>query len=421
LDKTGHNDGTRSLGVRSSKLFHHLFPCAAILPILLLCSTLAGCPELNPRVGPVDRSRPTWNGSPFIEWEVSTFLNPLLTWQVLNEGILVYEGSLRDGVFDTEKAVLIDFSGNKVLWRKAMSPVLALPGQAFSATAFPIPSGPNRPPQFLTWVRGDVLRVQNLNTGEDTWNRPGCRHPVLYRERLAAVCFDRLTLIDPDSGLIVTSQKLGFSPRGLWVLQEHFILLDAENNLHFLRLTGGTLPKIPTPGRLARVFVHDGHLLMLSHSRDGFVLQSLSFSGQRWVLDWKTEINQVPEAFWIHGFQETVIFPIGFNCIASRGLKRGEEVWISCGIDPRNPPAWDEDGIFLLSSRTENAHRPVIYVDGYNGLQTPLFRNSDDQNIVPFLAMTISPGRVLHGVLHGVHSTSRLFALRVAAPEVKKP
>jgi hypothetical protein len=266
-----------------------------------------------------------------------------------------------------------------------------------------------------------VLRVQNLNTGEDTWNRPGCRLPVSYRERIAAICFDRLTLIEPDTGLIVTSQKLEFSPRGLWVLQDHFILMDAENNLYFLRLTGSALPKIPTPGRLARVFVHDGHLLMLSHSREGFVLQSLSFSGQRWVLDWKTEINQVPEAFWIHGFQETVIFPIGFNCIAARGLKSGEEVWISCGIDPRNPPAWDEDGIFLLSSRTENAHRPVIYIDGYNGLQTPLFRNSDDQNIVPFLAMSISPGQVRNGVLHGVHSTSRLFALRVAAPEVKKP
>ncbi|PKN47238.1 MAG: hypothetical protein CVU59_03590, partial [Deltaproteobacteria bacterium HGW-Deltaproteobacteria-17] len=84
--KTGHNGVTRSLGVRSSKLFHHLFSCAAIVPFLWVCATLTGCPELNPRVGPAERPRPTWNGSPFIEWEVSTFLNPLLTWQVLDEG-----------------------------------------------------------------------------------------------------------------------------------------------------------------------------------------------------------------------------------------------------------------------------------------------------------------------------------------------
>ncbi len=407
--------------MRFSKLFTLHPSFTVLLPVLFFCSTLAGCPELNPRVGPVDRARPAWNGSPFIEWEVSTFLNPLLTWRVVPEGILVYEGSLRDGVFETEKAVLLDFSGDKVLWRKAMSPVLTIPGQTFSATAFYIAPGPGRPPQFLTWIRGDVLRVQNLNTGDDTWNRPGCRMPVPYRERIAAICFDRLTLIDPDTGQIVTSQGLDFSPHGLWVFQENFILLDADNRLHFLRLTGGALPVIPTPNRLTRVFVHGSQLLMLSNFREGFVLQSLSFSGQKWKLDWKTEINQLPKSFWIHNFQELVIFPIGFDCIAARGLKRGEDVWISCGIDPRNPPAWDEDGIFLLSSRTENSHRPVIYIDGYNGLQTPLFRNSDDQNIVPFLAMTIAPGQILNGVLHGVHSTSRLFALRVAAPEVKKP
>ena len=407
--------------MRSSKLFHHFRSFAAILPTLLVCGVLSACPELNPRVGPVDRARPTWNGSPFIEWEVSTFLNPLLTWRVVPEGILVYEGALRDKTFETEKAVLMDFAGDKVLWRKAMSPVQAIPGQPFSATAFTIAPGPDRPSQFLTWIRGDVLRVQNLTTGEDTWNRPGCRLPLIYRDRIAAICFDRLTLIEADTGQIATTQALDFSAQGLWVFQENFILLDSNNALHFMRLAGGVLPRIPTPSRLARVFVHGTHLMLLSNFREGFVLQSLSFSGQKWVLDWKTEINQVPESFWIHRFQELAIFPIGFDCIAARDLKKGQEAWISCGVDPRNPPAWDEDGIFVLSSRVENAHRPVIYVDGYNGLQTPLFRSSDEHNIVPFLAMTITPGPIQNGVLHGVHSTSRLFALRVAAPEEKKP
>jgi hypothetical protein len=404
----------------SFRFFPYLRPTASILGILALACALTGCPELNPRTVPTERNRPTWNGSPFIEWEVSTFLNPLLTWQVLSEGIMVYEGAIREGRFDPEKAVLLDFSGDKVIWRKALSPRLSPDEPVFAARTFYLPAAPARPPQFVTWVRGDVLRAQNVLTGEDTWNRPGCRLPLLHQDRIAAVCFDRLTLIEPETGQIVTSQTLGFRPTGLWTLGEHFILRDTEDNLHYLRLSGGQLPAIPTPGRLTHVFVRNGRLLLLSRHREGHVLQSLSVSGQRWVLDWKTELNQVPNGFWIHGFQELIIFPIGFDCISARGLEKGDEAWISCGIDPMNPPAWDEDGVFLLSSRVENGHRPVIYVDGYNGLQTPLFRNTDDANIVPIMAMTIAPGQILHGVLHGVHSTSRLFALRVAAPAVKE-
>ena len=418
--KTGHYVLTRSRRLSrfpSSPLFRS---AVMILPIMLLFLAQAGCPELNPRTGPPVRARPTWTGSPFIEWEVSTFLNPLLAWRVLSEGILVYEGALRDGRFEPEKAVLLDFSGDKVLWRKSLSPTLPLAGEVFSAKSLYLPPTTSRPAQFLTWVQGDVLRVQNLSTGEDTWNRPGCRFPVLHRDRVAAVCFDRLTLIEADSGQIVTTQALGFSPTGLWVHGENFILRDTQDILHHLRLSGGALPRIPTPGRLAHVHVQGKHLLLLSRHRDGFVLQSLSMSGQGWVLDWKTGLNQVPETFWVHGFQELVIFPIGFDCIAARDQARGQEAWISCGVDPRNPPAWDEDGVFLLSSRTENEHRPVIYVDGYNGLQTPLFRNTDDASIEPIMAMTIAPGPILDGVLHGVHSTSRLFALRVAAPVTRE-
>ncbi len=358
-----------------------------------------------------------WTGTPYIEWETSIFGQPVLPGRVLEKGVLVYEGLVRENRFRIEKAILLDFSGDQILWRRAISPGQDGPGNVLETLSIPLPKGESKRELILAWVQGDVLRVQNGHTGQDVWNRPGCRYPQLDQNRLAAVCFDRISILEPENGRIKASLQLSFSPSGMWLLGEYFILLDQAGNLYIHHLKKVVLPRIPMQSNVSSIKVVQNRLLILSTSRGNSVLQALSLGEQSWKQDWKAEFGPVPELFWIHESGEMIIFPIGFDCLSARKLKTGEEAWISCGIHTENPPAWDEDGMFLLSSRKEKGHRPLLYVDGTNGLQTPLFRSMDSQFVEPFLASTIASGSIVNGLLYGVHTVNKLFALRVAAPD----
>ncbi len=380
----------------------------------------------RPLVSPPQQSaipkKMQWTGSPYVEWEVSTFLNPLRILRVFPDGILALEGTFRDGLFEAEKSVLLDLTGERVLWRTSIALELKNPGQTFSAVVFRLPAAPGQASRLLNWVKRDVLRVQDFLTGEDVWNRPGCRFPVpVPSGRIAAVCFGRLSLVDSATGRVQASRPLDFTPAGLWFFDGRYLFLDERQNLHLLSMSDRRETPMPTPENLERVFVNERHLMLVSRARDAYVMQSVRLDGTGWKLDWKLRLDRLSPTFWVHVFQDRVIFPLGFDCIGARGVAQGEEAWISCGLDETNPPAHDEDGLFMLSSRSESGHRPVIYVDGFNGLQTPLFRNAPNQEVVPFLAMTLAPGPVVNGVLYGVHSSSKLFALRVAAPPGDTP
>lgn len=397
--------------------FSLLLVAFALTPWILACH-----PVFAPRPQQSQVKKTQWNGSPYVEWEVSTFLNPLLIYRVFPDGILAFEGGYRGGVFEAEKSVLLDLSGERVLWRTSIAMELRTAQQPFSAVAFRLPAAPGRSQLLLNWVRRDVLRVQDFLSGEDVWNRPGCRFPVLTGTgRIAAVCFGRLTLLDSATGRPVAVRDLDFTPVDLWVFDGRYLLLDDQGYLHLVSIAKERLPAVPTPENLERVFVNESHLMLVSRAREAYVMQSVRLENGAWKLEWKFRLERLSGAFWIHAFRDRVIFPLGFNCIGARNVASGEEAWVSCGLTEENPPAHDEDGLFLLSSRSERAHHPVIYVDGLNGLQTPLFRNSSNQEVVPFLAMTLAPGTVVDGVLYGVHSSSKLFALRVAAPSGTHP
>lgn len=396
--------------VHISKMFGWMV--GVLWPVLWFSACLPGPPSRVATTSPKQQ----WNGSPYVEWEISTFLNPLLIYRVFPDGILAFEGSYRDNTFEPEKSVLLNFAGEQ-LWRTSIALELKTIQQTFSAVVFRLPSSPGRPQLLLNWLRQSVLRVQDFFSGEDVWNRPGCQMPMLTPTgRLAAVCFGRLTLLDTTTGRVLASQELSFEPIDMWGYDKSFLFLDDQRNLHILSFSGERTPTVPTPQNLERVFVVGRYLILISRSRDAYMMQVIHLENSAWKLDWKLRLERLSNAFWVHTHHDRIIFPLGFDCIGARTFERGEETWISCGLTEENPPAYDEDGLFLLSSRSERGHRPVIYVDGRNGLQTPLFRNTPYQEVVPFLAMTLAPGPLVNGVLYGVHSSNKLFAMRVAAP-----
>ncbi|MGM0595651.1 MAG: hypothetical protein ACQES9_01300 [Myxococcota bacterium] len=393
----------------------------ALCLFLLLNFAGAACDKeviSKSRTNPEKKAR-KWEGSPFIAWESQGFKYNIFPKFIFRNYILIFQGIYNRGkVFNPEKAVLFASTAGRTKWRKALRPVMSSKFHPYTTKSevFVKKTGKKLNIALVSWVLGDLFRGQNMKTGDDIWNLPDCSHLVKTGKELWGICFDTLKKLDPFTGKTLEEKEFAIKPLKIIGLPEDLVLLDKKGNLQFYQIKTEKLYSFPKEEKLYHIAVskEKNYIYTVSRGDFGYLLKMYHYHNNKISLKWKTSLSVLTDFFWIFETENIVILPAGFDCITARNLKDGKEAWTSCGVFTENPPAYDENGLYVLSSRVKKNEHPLLFLDAFNGLQTPIFRNEGKEDTYTYRAVFLTPGKAKRGLIYGVHKNSKIFALRVA-------
>ena len=361
------------------------------------------------------KKKKVWEGSPYVEWESSTFLNPLKPYLGTDEGILTWEGSLSDTGFQIEKAVLLNFKNGQTLWRHAYKPIT----KTVLENPLVIKSKFSRIPVLASWVDGDLFRIQNLKTGEDILNKPNCKYISNFKNLLFGYCMGRITVINLENNKKLLTVTSPIKPIYVKSISNYKVLLsDVKHNIYLFDLTTKKLNLLQQNKPIIYLRTDKKTIYEVYTSNDGVIFEVNILKNDELKTKWSVALSGDITNFWFHKTDKFIIYPTGMECISAVNSKNGSEEWTSCGVYEKTPPAWDNDGIYILSSRVINNLRPLIFIDNGNGMQTPLFQSLQGENSInPILAYMLTPGKAYHGMIYAVKNKSKIMAIRIAAPE----
>ncbi|MBU1220956.1 hypothetical protein KKF34_07675 [Myxococcota bacterium] len=350
-----------------------------------------------------------WEGNPYEEWEVTTFVYPVIPWVLTPSGIVALEGSYEKNIFRPEKVMLLDLEDGKVIWRKAWKPVYE--DTIWNSRSLIVSDWK----RILTHAQGDILRFTNLAKGEDIWNRPACSVGALDKEFAAGWCMERLALIDPESGKITKNIRINITPSELHFVDSNLLIADKTGALYRFNINEEKLTYLEYGKKIITIYINKSDIYVFSQTGDDYFIEKLIVEKFSTKVVWSRPLSLKPENYWLHTLNNGVIYPAGFDCIAFDNFK-GETLWTSCGVNTKNPPSWDDNGLYMLSSRVmPDSERPLLFIDIENGLQTTLFKNTNDGSVATFMASWIVPGAAINGLIYCIRAKNRIFSLRIAA------
>ncbi|MBU1537505.1 hypothetical protein KKF84_19475 [Myxococcota bacterium] len=368
---------------------------------------------------------PKWAGSPFLEWESPKFHNDIILRGIFPAGVYGYEGKTTAmGQLNPDKGILLTYADGRLIWRRALIPHFVNPISPFSSRIVTFQTS-KKVEAMLTWVRGDLFRVQEMASGSDLWNRPACLYPTRAGKYIAGYCFNKVHLMDPDSGHPVKKIATTLPVTNLWSMGKGLLIQHGKGSLSYMELPGGRVHEPLERPEFKHIAVKKDRVFVLYREERRFVLEMLKYKkpdlyGGGLVSAWKIFLSLFPATFWVRIQEDQVIHPTGLDCMMSRTMQSGMELWTSCGLYLFNPPAYDDFGMYMLSSRRVGELRPIVFIDGDNGLQTNLFTSHDGGNETTVDGKFIAPGKVRNGLIYAIHKHSKVVAVRVSAPDTKE-
>lgn len=351
-----------------------------------------------------------WEGNPYEEWEITTMVYPVIPWILTPSGILAMEGTYEKTVFKPEKMMLLDHEDGKVLWKKAWKPVYE--DSIWNSRSILVSDWK----RILTHADGDILRFTHLEKGEDIWNRPACTAGALDKEFAAGWCMERLVLINPETGKIEKNIRLNITPTEMHFVENNLLIVDKSGGLYRFNINEEKLTYLGYGKKIITTYLTKTDIYVFSESGDDYFIEKIKPEKFSVKVLWSRVLSLKPENYWLHPVKNGVIYPAGFDCISLDNFK-DETIWTSCGVNTKNPPSWDDNGLYMLSSRVmPDTERPVLFIDTENGLQTTLFKPTNDGSVTTFVASWIVPGPSINGLIYCIRSKNRIFSLRIAAP-----
>lgn len=380
--------------------------------VLSILFVFSACSEFKEIISTPDdklAKKKIWEGNPYEEWEVTTLVYPVIPWTLTPSGIVALEGSYEKNIFRPEKVMLLDLEDGKVIWKKAWKPVYE--DTIWNSRSLIVSDWK----RILTHAQGDILRFTYLTKGEDIWNRPACSVGALDKEFAAGWCMERLALIDPESGKITKNFRLNITPSELHFIESNLLIADKTGALYRFNINEEKLTYIEYGKKIITIYVKKSDVYVFSQNGDDYFIEKLIIEKFSTKTVWSRPLSLKPENYWLHPLKNGVIYPAGFDCIAFDNFK-GETLWTSCGVNTKNPPSWDDNGLYMLSSRVmPDSERPLLFIDIENGLQTTLFKNTNDGSVATFMASWIVPGAAINGLIYCIRAKNRIFSLRIAA------
>ncbi|MBN2724033.1 MAG: hypothetical protein JXR95_08200 [Deltaproteobacteria bacterium] len=326
---------------------------------------------------------------------------------------MAFEGYVSEKNFSPEKLVLLDLDEGKTLWRKAFKPVWKKNTSLWDS--FSIIDGTEKNKSVLSWVSGDVFRMQSIETGEDLWNRPDCKWPTVKGGMVIGYCMNKLMFINRKTGKVLSRRPLPFVPGGLWVQKDRILVLDERGDLKTTPINGYRFSDTLYNKKIIKLIVLSEDIYVFSVLNGDYFIEKIKIEDTGVTIKWSRPLNESPSGFWIHLTPMDILYPAGFGCIGADNRKTGITSWTSCGVFINNPPAWDKNGLLMLSSRiTKDGERPMIFIDSENGLQTSLFGRNSNGNVITYTATFISPGKSIKGLIFAIRSKSKIFGLRIS-------
>jgi hypothetical protein len=395
---------------------------------------LSGCKYIKSPIkirGKKSRGEKVWEGSPFVQWESPKLTNSIVLRKQCKKGVFAYEGVYNSSnLFTTQKGLMIDLSEGKILWRKAMKPHFRNHISPYSSKVLIFPKRKKKKSVLVSWVEGDLFRAIDWLSGEDVWNRPACKFPVKYGNLIAGYCFDSITVLNRNDGSPIRSTRISIVPENMDGFGDGVIIIDKEKRIYYFDLKTQKLQPFNKKYILKHHKIVGTRLYLLYKEGHGYVLEMLKYlkntretrynNNSRVKSVWKVSLSISPTSFWVHEQDDAVIVPMGLDCMSSRTVSSGMELWTSCGIFLLNPPAFDEFGMYVLSSREKKGNRSILFVDGDNGLQTTLFRKESGYGTETFRAVHLAPGKITNGLIYGIQNSTKILAIRISAPEKKE-
>ncbi len=371
---------------------------AALLTALLF---LGSCRLMTGMNSSTPQSSDEWTGSPYMQWRLPFMKEGSVAWlHRTRNGVLVFlkrRGRLEKLAYVTEQAGVTQWIISYV----------------------PRRSHPYMSPSFTIWKdsliltgQGDVMRDIDMTTGHDRWNRGGCTSVAISPEgRLWAICLGTLKLLSPDTGAVLRE-----------IEGEHASMVLAVRGAPVILTSGGIVKNISSGTRTVlhtedpEAITTDEYIAVWHHTGWRGV-ELLSSEGR---LKWSKNMEYIPPRPWHATVGDTVIVPVSPECISGFALSDGKLQWNSCGLDTTQPPAVVPDGLFMLSSHVEagdenkGLERAIIFVDGFNGLQTILFNHDEETGRVVLTARFIAGGINHSRYIFAVDSADSLMSIRIA-------